>query len=402
MTNPKVLTLILAGGKGSRLGVLTENRAKPVLPFGGFYRLIDFALSNCLHSGLSDVWIIEQYQLHSLNEHLSNGRPWDLDRTYGGLQVLPPNQNAEGAESDDGFAHGNADAIYRHRKFIRQFNPDILIVLSADHVYKLDFRDVIETHLEKEADVTMVTTVVPENELASRFGVVEVNGAGRITNFAYKPEKPASDLITTEVFVYNAPKLLETLDCLAASGNEENQLEDFGHKLIPQLVKENRAFEFRFNGYWRDVGTIESYWQAHMDLLDERPDFVLDDSNWPILTLATQRVPAFVHSTADVKNSLISHGAKVHGKIERSILAPGVCIEEGAEVLDSIVLHDTVIEKGAKLARAIVDSNIRLNAEKIKRKTQNSDKAEILVFGQENFDGQTYSDSERSRVASNN
>ncbi|MDQ3181379.1 MAG: sugar phosphate nucleotidyltransferase, partial [Acidobacteriota bacterium] len=185
MFKEKVLALILAGGKGSRLGILTENKAKPVMPFGGSYRLIDFALSNCVNSQISDVWVIEQYELHSLNEHLSNGRPWDLDRTYGGLQVLPPFENDDESDDEGGFAQGNADAIYRHIDFIEEFNPDILLVLSADHVYKIDFRDAIKTHLEKKAALTMVTTRLPEGESASRFGVVKVAKNGRVTKFDY-------------------------------------------------------------------------------------------------------------------------------------------------------------------------------------------------------------------------
>lgn len=377
MKRPKILALILAGGVGGRLGALTENRAKPVMPFGGFYRLIDFALSNCLHSGISDVWVIEQYELHSLNEHLSNGRPWDLDRTYGGLQVLPPNQQRDDSEQTaSGFAEGNADAIYRHRNFIRNFQPDILIVLSADHVYKLDFREVVDRHLENGADVTMVTTKVPENESAARFGVVKADENGRIIDFAYKPEKPESDLITTEVFVYNAPKLLNVLEEIANPADEANSLKDFGHKLIPQLVAEKRAFEYRFSGYWRDVGTIEAYWRAHMDLLDEREDLVLDDDEWAILTLAAQRVPAFVYSTADVKNSLIAPGSKIRGQVECSVLSPGVLIEEGAEVRDSIILENAVVERGAKVFKAIINSNARVAAgEKI------GNDREITVFG---------------------
>lgn len=377
MKRPKVLALILAGGVGGRLGVLTENRAKPVIPFGGFYRLIDFALSNCLHSGISDVWVIEQYELHSLNEHLANGRPWDLDRTYGGLLVLPPNQNRDDEqETESGFAMGNADAIYRHRNFIRSFNPDILIVLSADHVYKLDFRDVIERHLAKNADVTMVLTKVPENESASRFGVVKTDENGRVVDFAYKPEKPESDLITTEVFVYKAARLLDVLDELANPADEANALKDFGHELIPQLVAEGKAFEFRFDDYWLDVGTIDAYWRANMDLLDKPKDLNLDDPEWAILTLAAQRVPAFIDASAEVKNCFIANGSKICGRVEHSILSPGVVVEEGAIVRDSIVLHDAVIEKGAQVFRAIIDNETRVAAgEKI------GNEKEITVVG---------------------
>ena len=288
MFKEKVLALILAGGKGGRLGLLTDDKAKPVMPFGGSYQLIDFALSNCVNSQISDVWVIEQYELHSLNEHLANGRPWDLDRTYGGLQVLPPFEN----DSDkDGFAEGNADAIYRHIDFIGEFNPDLLLVLSADHVYKMDFRDAIKTHLEKKASVTMVTTRLPKGESASRFGVVDADKNGRIVKFDYKPDSPENDLVTTEIFVYDARLLIKTLKHL---NEKEEKIKDYGHELLPHLVAEGNAFEHRLVGYWRDVGTIESYWQAQMDLLDEKERLFFDDDHWRILTLAAQRVPAFI------------------------------------------------------------------------------------------------------------
>jgi glucose-1-phosphate adenylyltransferase len=377
MNKQKVLALILAGGKGGRLGLLTENKAKPVMPFGGFYRLIDFALSNCLHSGISDVWVIEQYELHSLNEHLANGRPWDLDRTYGGLQILPPFQSES---EEDGFAEGNADAIVRHLEFIADFNPDLLIVLSADHVYKLDFRDVIETHLEKKASVTMVTTRLPKNESASRFGVVKTDKNGRITKFEYKPDQPKNDLITAEVFVYDAKMLIETLKKLTA---KKKSVKDYGHELLPQFVKSGRAFEHRHTGYWRDVGTIESYWRAHMELLDEKTEFVLDDEGWQILTLAEQRVPAFIYSSADIKNSLISLGCKIKGSVEHSVLSANVLIETGASVRDSVVLPNAIIEAGVKLEKTIVDSGVKVTKERIKKieEIKREDKNAIMVVG---------------------
>ncbi|MDQ3375168.1 MAG: sugar phosphate nucleotidyltransferase [Acidobacteriota bacterium] len=377
MNKQKVLALILAGGKGGRLGLLTENKAKPVMPFGGFYRLIDFALSNCLHSGISDVWVVEQYELHSLNEHLANGRPWDLDRTYGGLQILPPFQSES---PEDGFAEGNADAIVRHLEFIADFNPDLLIVLSADHVYKLDFRDVIETHLNKKASVTMVTTRLPKNESASRFGVVETDKNGRITKFEYKPDQPKNNLITAEVFVYDAKILIETLKKLTA---KKKSVKDYGHELLPHFVKSGRAFEHRHTGYWRDVGTIESFWQAHMELLDEKTKFVLDDKVWQILTLAEQRVPAFIYSSADIKNSLISLGCKIKGSVEHSVLSANVLIETGAAVRDSVVLPNAIIEAGVKLEKTIVDSGVKVTKERIKKieEIKREDKNAIMVVG---------------------
>ena len=354
MKTPRVLTLILAGGAGGRLGVLTEHRAKPALPFGGTLRLIDFSLSNCLHSGLTDVWVIEQYQLHTLNDHLANGRPWDLDRTYGGLQVLPPyvEDGEKGAKDDEGgFAEGNADAIYRQRRLIREFAADLILVLSADHVYKLDYRDVIERHRQCGAEVTMVTTRVPPGDDASRFGVVQTDSDGRVTGFAYKPKKPAGDQITAEVFVYDAKRLLATLDAITKDGGK---LKDYGDELLPRLVEAGRAWAFPLESYWRDVGTVDSYWQAHMDLLARKAELALDDPAWPILTYGAQRLPAHVLDAA-VENSLLAPGCTLHGAVVGSIIGPDVVVESGALVEDSIILHGARIEAAAHVRRAIVD-----------------------------------------------
>jgi glucose-1-phosphate adenylyltransferase len=360
MRRIEILAVVLAGGEGGRLDVLTEERAKPAMPFAGVYRLIDFALSNCVHSGISDVWVIEQYQPHSLNEHLSNGRPWDLDRTYGGLQVLPPYQRREGG-GESGFAEGNADALYRHRRFLREFDPEIVLVLSADHIYKLDFGEVIARHRERKADVTAVTTRVPRRQ-AGRFGVVQVDGDGRITDFAYKPEEPASDLVTTEVFAYDARKLLSTLDQLAEEVGDDQgaSLKDFGHELIPRLVSEGNAWEYRMEGYWKDVGTVESYFEAHMDLLAPEPGLLLDDPEWPILTLGHQRLPARIAESARIEESLVSPGARVAGRVVRSVLGPGVVVEQGAVVRDSILLDDAIIRSGATVQCAILDVRVRV------------------------------------------
>ena len=330
---------------------LTERRAKPALPFAGVYRLIDFSLSNCLHSGIGDVWIVEQYEPHSLNEHLANGRPWDLDRTYGGLRVLPPYQRREGEEG--GFAEGNADALYRHRKFIRDFDPDQVLVLSADHVYRLDYNDVLDRHREREAAVTLVTKTVRREE-ASRFGVVEVDGDGRVTGFEYKPEEPRSDLVTTEIFLYDARKLLDTLERL------EGNLGDFGHSLLPALVEEGEAWEHRFEGYWRDVGTIDSYWEGHMDLLDAEKELGLDEEEWPILTYGTRRLPARIEGSARIEASLVSAGCRIAGKVVHSVLGPGVEVEEGAEVRDSVLLYDVKVRSGARVERAILDDGVEV------------------------------------------
>ena len=356
----KVLALVLAGGSGSRLGVLTARRAKPALPYAGTLRLIDFPLSNCLHSGLSDVWVIEQYQLHTLNDHLANGRPWDLDRTYGGLQVLPPSEErSDGEQKSQGFAEGNADAIHRHRALIREFAPDLIVVLSADHVYKLDYRDVLDRHRQHGGEVTVVTTLPPPGESLGRFGVVEVDAAGRITGFQYKPAQPRGHLVSAEVFVYSAPKLLATLERLLA---EDGKLEDYGHALLPRLVEEGRAWEHRLEGYWRDVGTVESYWQSHMDLLASENDLALDEEAWPILTYSAQRLPARVQVGAEISESLVGPGCRVAGCVRRSVLSPGVVVEAGAVVEDSILLRDARIEAGARVCRTVVDEEAVLGA----------------------------------------
>ena len=345
----KVLALILAGGKGSRLEVLTDARAKPALPFGGSYRLIDVPLSNLAHSGISDVWIIEQYRPHWLNEYLAGGRPWDLDRTRGGLRTLPPFEGRD----EEGFATGNAEALHQHVSFLREYGADLLLVLSADHLYRLDYRDLIEQHVSTEADLTLVTTTVAKEE-AERFGVVEADANGRVTQFAYKPDEPQGNVVTAEIFLFNASTLLDTLDALA----EEGELEDYGDQLIPHLVKEAHVHTFSLNGYWRDVGTVESYWEAHQDLLDEK--VVLDAADWPLLTGGRQRQPARLAKGASVEDALISPGCIIHGKLERSVLAPGVVVEKGASVRNSVVLEDVVIRSGAQVHNAVLDKGVEV------------------------------------------
>ena len=363
MPRTRVLTLVMAGGEGSRMQPLTSTRAKPALPYAGIYHLVDFPLSNCVHSRLSDVWVLEQFRAYSLNEHLVNGRPWDLDRTYGGLRIIPPSRGGEG----DGWAQGNADAIHRNRALIRDFAPDLIVVASADHVYRLDYRDVIDAHQESDAAVTAVTTTLPEGESASRYGVVETADDGRITGFAYKPEHPRGRTVTTELFVYDAAALLDTLEALAADdttdeNGEPDGLKDFGHKLLPRLVADGRARALPLDGYWRDVGVVESYWQSHMDLLAPEPPIRLDDPAWPILTLGAQRAPARFAAAARVDDSLVSPGCQVHGRVTRSVLGPGVVVEEGAEVSGAVIFHDAVIRRGARVTRAVLDSEVELGA----------------------------------------
>lgn len=345
MRIPRTLALVLAGGKGARLGALTEKKAKPALPVAGTYRLIDVALSNLAHSHLSDVWVVEQFLPHGLNQHLANGRPWDLDRTHGGLQVLPPYEGTE----DEGFADGNADSIYRQRDLIRDFAPDLVLVLSADHLYTLNFLDVIGTHLESGADLTMVTTVVDEDP--SRYGVVQADDDGRVTGFDYKPEQPRGHLVTGEMFLYDAQQLLEALDVLH---EQEGRLEDYGNDLVPWFVAHRTVVEHRLDGYWMDLGTLQSYWTAHLQMLDGG-GVTLDDPDWPILSAQPQRVPARIADSADLRASMVAAGAIVRGAVEHSVLGPGVVVEEGATVRDSVLLDGVRVGPGVTLVNVVAD-----------------------------------------------
>ena len=359
MTRPSILVLVMAGGEGKRLEVLTEERAKPAMPFAGLYRLIDFPLSNCVHSGLADVWLVEQYESHSINDYVVSGRAWDLDRTHGGLRLLPPYLGDE----ESGWHQGNADAVYSNKSLIQDFGPDYLVVLSADHIYKLDYRDVVGRHIDQKADLTMVTTEVPQEE-ASRFGVVQVDD-GKVVKFDQKPDSPASGLINTEVLVFTWSRLLDVLEDLAPEGSKGEgddgaSLEDFGDQLMPRLVDQGSVYEYRHDGYWRDVGTIEAYWQSHRDLLGPEPLLDLADPAWPILTRGPTRAPAYVEEGARVEGSFLSPGCRIHGRVVSSVLSPGVIVEAGAEVRDAVLLHDVIVRSGASVETAIVDAEVEV------------------------------------------
>ena len=364
MSRNRILAIIQAGGAGGRMDVLTRERAKPVLPFAGVYQLVDFPLSNLAHSGISDVWLSLQYQGVSIEEPVANGRPWDLDRTRGGLRLLPPQQGA-GAGDEDGFAQGNADELYRVRDQIRSADPELVVVLSADHVYRFDYTEAIRTHRERDAECTVVTTEVDVQE-ATDHATVEFDAAGTVTGFAYKPERPTTGTVATEIFVYDARVLVEVLEDLhrehsadAAAG--DTGLGDFGETLVPRLVERGRTVVHPLPGYWRDVGRPHHYLAAHRDvLLDDRGLF--DDPDWPILTRQPQRVPARVLEGAVVEDSLLSPGCRVHGQVRRSVIGPGAVVEEGAVVSDSVVFADCLVEAGARVHWAIVDESCVVRA----------------------------------------
>lgn len=355
MSLPRTLVVVLAGGAGSRLEQLTRTRAKPAVPYAGHYRLIDVVLTNCHHSGLSDVWLTQQTNPVSLSDHLNGGRPWDLDRTRGGLLVLSPRQDKDTGKG--GFAQGTADVLWRHTELIRAFAPEAVVVVSSDAVYALDYEHVVRGHLDGDADVTMVTTRVEPDD-AFRYGVVQTSH-GRVTDYASKPDEPASDLVTNEVFVFTCGPLLDLLEELGEAAGEDG-LEDLGDELLPRLVEAGRAREHRFEGYWRDLGTIESYWAAHMDLLDADPPFDPGDPDWPLLTVGGDVPAARVRPGAQLDGALLSPGSDVAGTVRRSVLSPGVVVEAGATVIDSVLLHGVVVRSGAHVQRAVLDQDVEV------------------------------------------
>ena len=349
----RTLVVVLAGGAGGRLELLTHERAKPAVSFAGTHRLIDFPLSNCLNSGLPDVWIVQQFNPISLSDHLANGRPWDLDRTAGGLRILQPRMGHDGR---DGFPKGTADALWRNAPMIREFAPDALVVLSADAVYKLDYGEVVDAHAQSGAAVTMVTTEVEPDD-AGRYGVVQVDGE-RITDYVYKPDEPATNTISNEVFVFTPGEVLDRLDALA---DESEELEDVGDELLPGLVDDGRARAHPLGSYWRDVGTIDAFHTAHMEQLEHPPPIDLDDPEWPVLThAASRRESARVVQGARVEKSLLATAVTVAGTVERSVIGRGAVIEEGAIVRDSVVLPGAVVRSGATVERAIVDDLVQV------------------------------------------
>src|SRR3954451_18573721 len=353
MALPRVLVLVLAGGAGGRLELLTEHRAKPAVPFAGVYRLIDFPLSNCEHAGIADVWVSVQHHPTSLADHLANGRPWDLDRTTGGLMTLPPRQG----DDRGGWNAGTADSLWRQAELIRGFGADALGVVSSDAVYKLDYREVAEAHLGSGAEVTMVTTEVADDD-ASRYGIVQVDGE-RVTDYAYKPDEPATTTATNEVFVFTPDPTLARLEALHDELGDEG-LEDLGSHLLPAQTGDGLARAYPLHGYWRDVGTVPAYWRAHRDFLSEEPPIDLDDPAWPLHTRGGRHSAARLLSGAVVDGSLVSSGTRVAGEVRGSVLSPGVVIEKGATVVDSVLLPGVRVRAGATVTRSVLDDGVEV------------------------------------------
>ncbi len=341
------IAMLLAGGQGSRLGILTKNIAKPAVPYGGKYRIIDFPLSNCVNSGIYTVGVLTQYQPLELNDYIGNGHAWDLDRADGGVHILSPYQQIKGTE----WYKGTANAIYQNINFIDRYDPEYVAVLSGDHIYKMDYSDMLAYHKEKNADCTIAMLEVPWEE-ASRFGLMFVDEDGSITEFEEKPKNPRSNKASMGVYMFTWKKLRQYLLDDEANPNSSN---DFGHDLIPAMHENGeRLFAYQFDGYWKDVGTIDSLWEANLDLLNPKVDLDLTDASWKIYAKTTASTPHYVSADAKVQNSMITEGCEVYGDVDFSVLFSDVTVEEGATVKDSIIMPNTVIKSGAVVQYAIV------------------------------------------------
>ncbi len=344
------LAMLLAGGQGSRLGILTKNVAKPAVPYGGKYRIIDFPLSNCVNSGIDTVGVLTQYQPLELNDYIGNGQAWDLDRANGGVHILSPYQQIKGTD----WYRGTANAIYQNINFIDRYNPEYVAVLSGDHIYKMDYSEMLKFHKEKDAACTIAMLEVPWEE-ASRFGLMFVDDDGKITAFEEKPKNPKSNKASMGVYMFTWSKLREYL---IADEAKEGSSNDFGKDVIPAMhTAGEKMFAFPFDGYWKDVGTIDSLWEANLDMLNPVANIDLSDKSWKIFSNNPVTPPQYISDKADVQNSLITGGSHIEGIIDYSVLFSNVIVEEGAEVKYSIVMPGAKIEKGAKVQYAMVAEN---------------------------------------------
>jgi len=345
------VAMLLAGGQGSRLYALTENTAKPAVAFGAKYRIIDFPLSNCINSGIDTVGVLTQYQPLFLNEYIGNGQPWDLDRNMGGVSVLPPYQGKNGAD----WYKGTANAIYQNIKFIDRYDPDYVLILSGDHIYKMDYAAMLAYHKKMGADCTISVLNVPIEE-ASRFGIMSANEDGSIYKFEEKPKNPTSTLASMGIYIFNKKKLF---DYLIADEADPESSNDFGKNIITgMLAKGEKMYAYPFEGYWKDVGTLSSLWEANMDLLGEEPAFDVDDEEWRIRSRTSAEPPQYIGANAEVKNSIITEGCIIDGTVINSVLSNGVVVEAGAVVKDAVILSGAIVKKNAKVEYAIVDEDV--------------------------------------------
>ncbi|MGI6256739.1 MAG: glucose-1-phosphate adenylyltransferase [Anaerovoracaceae bacterium] len=346
----KCIAMLLAGGQGSRLAPLTSSVAKPAIPFGSKYRIIDFSLSNCVNSEIDTVGVLTQYQPLALNDYIATGSPWDLNRSYGGVHVLPPYQGSEGGD----WYMGTANAVYQNINFIQMYSPDYVLILSGDHIYKMDYSIMLQEHIENEADCTIAVIDVDIEE-ASRFGIMNTDSEGRILEFEEKPAHPKSTSASMGVYIFNTDILYEYLEADNADPNSEK---DFGKNVIPSMLSAGkRLFAHLYKGYWRDVGTMSSFWDANMDLVKEVPPLNLYDPWWKIYYRHSFETPLYLSDSAKIRRSLVGEGGKIEGEVDNSVLFSDVVVEEGASIKDSIIMNGVTVKAGAKVNYTIVDHN---------------------------------------------
>ncbi len=378
MAKSNVVAMLLAGGQGSRLGVLTKNIAKPAVPYGGKYRIIDFPLSNCVNSGIYTVGVLTQYQPLELNDYIGNGQPWDLDRMNGGVHILSPYEAIGGAE----WYKGTANAIYQNINFIEKYDPEYVVILSGDHIYKMNYEKMIDFHKKNNADCTIAVLEVPWEE-ASRFGILATDENDKIFEFAEKPEKPKSNKASMGVYVFSWDKLKKYL---IQDENTEGSANDFGKNIIPTMLDEGeRMFAFPFRGYWKDVGTIDSLWEANLDIINPNVDLDLSDKSWKIYSRSPIAPPHYVGKNAVVENSSISEGCDIEGTVDYSVIFSDVTVEEGADIQYSVVMPNATIKAGAKVYYSIIaeDAVIEGGAQvgEIPEKLNNPEDFGIAVVG---------------------
>ena len=348
-----MIAMLLAGGQGSRLGVLTANLAKPAVSFGGKYRIIDFPLSNCINSGIDTVGVLTQYQPLRLNTHIGIGIPWDLDRNNGGVTILPPYEKSENSQ----WYTGTANAIYLNLKYMESYNPDYVLILSGDHIYKMDYEVMLDFHKENNADVTIATMPVSMEE-ASRFGIVIADDDGKINDFEEKPEKPRSNLASMGIYIFSWPVLRDALISL-----KDQQSCDFGKHIIPYCFKNNRQiYAYEFNGYWKDVGTLGSYWEANMELIDLIPEFNLYEEYWKIYTKNDVIVPQYIADEGHVERCIMGEGTECFGHVQNCVIGANVQIGRGAVIRDSIIMRDTVIGDNVTIDKSIIAENCKIGS----------------------------------------
>ena len=353
MIKKEMIAMLLAGGQGSRLGVLTAKVAKPAVSFGGKYRIIDFPLSNCINSGIDTVGVLTQYQPLRLNSHIGIGIPWDLDRNVGGVTVLPPYEKSSNSE----WYTGTANAIYQNLEYMEQYNPDYVLILSGDHIYKMDYKIMLDYHKANNADITIAAMPVPMEE-ASRFGIVVTDEDNRITEFEEKPAQPKSNLASMGIYIFSWKVLKEALIKL----KDQNEC-DFGKHVIPYCFENNkRIFAYEYNGYWKDVGTLSSYWEANMELIDIIPVFNLYEEFWKIYTRTDTIPPQYIGENAYIEKSIIGDGTEIYGKVYNSVIGAGVVIEEGTVVRDSIIMNNSVIGKDSIVTKSIIAEGVQIGS----------------------------------------